>query len=564
MLASANASMAGAYDVVIVGSGYGGSVVAARLGAGNLRGCGGLRIALLERGDERPPGTFPETAEGFLADLRSPDHNPLGLFDVRSHATVDVLQGNGLGGTSLINANVALMPDRDVLMAHFPRAIAEEAERGLLDGYYERARRMLGVTPYARLTSLDKVGPFQQWSRAAGGRFTPLDVAVGLEDRTTRYGVTRRRCVACGNCITGCNVGAKSTLDVNYLPAARAAGVEIFARVEVDRVEQDAAGYRLICVDRGDHPAGRPARRRSVAARVVVVAAGSLGTTGILLRSRAAGLSLSPALGHRWSANGDFFAVAYNGDRRTAIEGSGTLERAEGAAGPTITVASRIGEGDPDLRRRITVEDLSCPAALVGLFRRKLMGIAVIHQREALRGVDRLARVLRDLVPGGDGALQHTLGLLVMVHDRAGGRVVLRADGEVDVEWPAAAEDPVYQSLSEAFRRASEAIGATYVLYPGFEHRLLGHRLVTAHPLGGCVTAGDVDHGVVDDRGRVLTGDGGVHGGLYVTDGSVIPGALGVNPFLTIAAFSERMVEHLRADLGLPPYDPAIEQDDRA
>ena len=102
------------------------------------------------------------------------------------------------------------------------------------------------------------------------------------------------------------------------------------------------------------------------------------------------------------------------------------------------------------------------------------------------------------------------------------------------------------------------------MLYPGWKYKLLGHHLTTAHPLGGCVTADDPEHGVVDDRGRVFNSDGGVHEGLYVTDGSVMPGSLGVNPFLTISAFTERAAEHLRRGLGLGPYDPAIERDDRA
>jgi cholesterol oxidase len=564
MLASSNARLDEKYDVVIVGSGYGGAIAAARLGAGNHRP-DKLRIALLERGDERPLGTFPESAPGLVAELRHPTLRPLGLFEYLRHSTVDVLQGNGLGGTSLINANVAIEPDREVFLHDWPRAIAEEAERGLLEEYYRRARRMLGVEPYARRVPLEKTGPFLEVSRAAGGRFSVLDIAVSTEDRVTRYDVQRRRCIACGNCVTGCNVGAKSTLATNYLPMARALGVDLFVRVEVEWIEQEknGPGYQLICVERGDHPLGLHARRRVITARRIILAAGSLGTTGILLRSRDAGLSLSPTLGHHFSANGDFFAVAYNTRLDTAIEGTSTARSAPGEAGPTITVATRLGEGEAELRRHITVEDLSCPAALVDLFRHKLFGVALLDQHDALRGPARLFRALRDLAPGGDGALHHTIGFLIMVHDRGAGRMVLKPDGTVDIDWPGAADDSIYGEVNEALDRASRAVGGTYVLYPGWKYEVLGHRLTTAHPLGGCATADDTARGVVDDRGRVFNGDGGVHEGLYVSDGSVMPGALGVNPFLTISAFTERVTAHLREELGLSPYDPAIEGDDR-
>jgi hypothetical protein len=107
-------------------------------------------------------------------------------------------------------------------------------------------------------------------------------------------------------------------------------------------------------------------------------------------------------------------------------------------------------------------------------------------------------------------------------------------------------------------------IDGTYITNPVWSNRLLGNNLVTAHPLGGCATADSVDYGVVDHRGRVFHPDGGVHKGLYVSDGSVMPRALAVNPLLTISMFTERAAEHLRRELRLPAYDAELEGDDRA
>ncbi|HEX2568548.1 MAG TPA: GMC oxidoreductase [Polyangia bacterium] len=574
MLASDRSRLGDHYDVVIIGSGYGGAICAARLGCANARAGHPLRIALLERGDEHPTGRFPDTPAGFFSQLRHPERNPLGLYELLSHPTVDVMQGCGLGGTSLINASVALAPDREVFASGWPRALREEAERGRLDDYYQRARHMLDPVPFATGRPFAKVPVFGEVARAAGGHVQALDLTVSREARVTRFGVQRDACKSCGDCITGCNFGGKNTVATNYLPMARHFGVDLFVRLEVDHIEAcPGGGYRLIVRDRGAHapgplpfPVPGPVHEetRTLVARRVILSAGVLGTAGILLRSAAAGLRLSGRLGHGFSGNGDFLAVAYNTDHVTDIQGLGQEARGgDGAAGPTITVGLRLGEGEGDLRRRFTVQDLGSPSALVGFFRLGILSLAALEGGAALRGPRHFVRWLHDLVPNGTGAFNRTLGLLIMGHDGAAGRLHLRTDGSVSIEWPDAARDTIYAEVNAMLERTMPAVGGTYIVDPLSRYRALGQRLVTAHPLGGCITADDADHGAVDHRGRVYAEDGRVLEGLYVSDGSVIPRALGVNPFLTISAFTERMVEHLREELGLPAYDEALERDDR-
>lgn len=563
MLATLNPLGDDDFDLIIVGSGYGGAIPAARLGLAAQLAGEGLRIALLERGREHPIGSFPDEAGDALRTFRHPALNPLGLHEILSFSSLDVIQGCGLGGGSLINANVAITPDADVFTGAWPRALQREAQDGTLWDYFARARAMLGALPYPAADGLKKVAAFRAVAERAAGRPFALDLTVSQEERLTRYGIQRARCNNCGGCMAGCNTGAKNALTTNYLPMAKACGVEIFTCVEVDHLEvAPAGGYRLVCTRRSG-PQGLLKGRLSLRARQVVLAAGSLGTTGILLRSRAAGLSLSPRLGQGFSGNGDqVFSFTYNSDRVTDFLSPGLQQQgAPLQAGPAITTAVRLRPGDSDVRRRFLVTDLTFPRPVIGALRKALFALApfsagTVDER------DEVKRWLRDLEPSEEGALNHTLGYLVMGHDRADGRIELGPDGSARVTWPGAEADPIYSEVNAILAEASAAIGGTFVANPRWSHPLLGGNLFTAHPLGGCATADDADHGVVDDRGRVFDGRGGRHAGLYVSDGSVMPQALGVNPFLTISAFAERVAAHLRAELGLPAYD-TTERDDR-
>jgi cholesterol oxidase len=564
-LAADPAQLGDTYDVAIVGSGYGGAIAAARLAVAAHRAGRRLRIAVLERGDERPTGCAPEFEAELIKQLRSPV-NPLGFYDVRTFSTIDVIMGCGLGGTSLNNMNVALEADREVFLQQWPEAFRRDVERspdgiGGLEEYYGRARRMLDPIPWRNERNLAKTGVFDEIAQHAGMTGETLDIVVSAEDRITRFGVQRHACADCGDCAMGCNVGAKNTLMTNYLPMARHYGAELFTRVEVDRLEAEGGGYRLHCRLRGG-PQGLTTKERSIFAKRVVLSAGALGTTGILLRSRDA-IELSDRLGEGFSGNGDNFAVAYNTDRVTNAQGFGTRTgpRSRIAAGPSITSVMRFGADQPDLRKRFTVQDLTAPSALVDAFRLALMAVAAIEHPDW--HPDRVERWAKDVRWNTDGATNHSLGFLIMAHDASDGRIVLDDEGDVSIDWPGAPHERIYEEVDEILRSAVEQIDGSYISNPRWDSPFLGNNLITAHPLGGCATADGPEYGVVDDRGRVFRRDGGVHRGLYVSDGSVIPAALAVNPLLTISMFAERAADGLRRELRLPLYDEATEGDDR-
>ena len=560
------------YDVVILGSGYGGAITAARLGVANARGSFDgrkLAIAVLERGAEHPTGTFPETEKAAVAQLRGAS-NPLGLIEIQRFKTIDVIQGSGLGGTSLINFNVAVVPDREVFLASWPRefrALVEQQRDGSgglggLEEYFARARRMLGAVPYAQNVPLRRVEAFTQIAKNAGAQLQILDITVSTEDRVTKYGVRRRRCPNHGGDGTGDNTGSKNTLMTNYLPMAAHFGVQLFPGVEAQRIEPAPDGRWRVIARRtgGDRP-----DEVVVTARRVVVSAGTLGSNAILMRSRQAGLKLSTRLGKNFSGNGDNFGIAYNTDMQTDTQTWATTDgppRSELACGPSITAVMRFGADQSDLRKRFAVEDISLPRALIDSFRFGLMGLAATSYRD-LRPA-KLDRWRRDIVFNTDGAMNHSLGFLIMVHDNSDGELILRKNGTVKVDWPGAPTEAIYRDVDAILKPAVEAIGGTYIKNPRWDKRFLGKHLITAHPMGGCVTADNVDAGVVDHAGRVFRPDGGTYDGLYVCDASVIPRAIGVNPLLTISMFAERAAELLRDELGLPGYNPSIEADDRA
>ncbi|MBT6696853.1 MAG: GMC family oxidoreductase, partial [Gemmatimonadales bacterium] len=295
-LATPIEQLAREYDVVVVGSGYGGAIAASRFARA------GRRVCLLERGEERHPGDFPENSAEGLREIQadSPDRrigSSTARFDLHINPDISVLSGCGLGGTSLINANVAIPPDERVWADPlWPDAIRADVQHGVAQGV-RRAQEMLRPTPLPSDQSPPKLQAMEKSAQAMGARFERLPITVNFEDRINHVGVEQPACNSCGNCVGGCNVGAKNTLMMNYLPDARNHGAEIFTCTAVRRVERRGTRWvvHFDLLEAGPKRFNAPGL--FVAADVVVLAAGSLGSTEILLRSRESGLPVSDRLG---------------------------------------------------------------------------------------------------------------------------------------------------------------------------------------------------------------------------------------------------------------------------
>ncbi|MBM3739529.1 MAG: GMC family oxidoreductase [Acidobacteria bacterium] len=562
------------FDFIIVGSGYGGSITAARLANSGLN----PSICLLERGKEWEVGKFPDTVDGYLAESRN-GRNKLGLYEILNYEDISIIKGNGLGGTSLVNANVAIVPDEQVFKLDGWPAALSLAE---LTPYYNEAAKMLAVSQHPTLTKLLKYQSLKRRADELGSEVTALSLAVNFTiNGANAHGVNQVPCTNCGDCVTGCNTGSKNTLYMNYLPAAAKGkpNTRIYTQMKVEWIEKlPGGGWRVRgkFVEKNTNPITalfKPFNETDfqLDARNVILSAGSINSTEILMRSHNLhGLSVSPMLGTRFGGNGDFFGLAYNSDFNLESLGFGTKipnPNAKGGPGPTITAAIRYNPKAPT-GNRFTIEDLSFPSAFVQAAQ---LAFTALRAEDTDSGdeVAEADRKLRDSLFGiGDlydpnGALAHTMLYLCMGFDDARGyfrweRPVTERDGRVSVVWPGAGSQPTFGMMNEEIRRLSRSLGASFLANPLWTFAGL-RRLITAHPLGGCPMGEDYVSGAVDSFGRVFSGDGSVHEGLFVADGSMLPSALGVNPFLTISAVSERIAAHKIRDMKGSHYPkPAV------
>ena len=541
------------YDFIVVGSGYGGSITAARLANTTPKSS----VCILERGKEWPVGTFPDTLETALPQFRS-SANSLGLYEILNYRDISVVKGNGLGGTSLINANVAIVPDREIFeRAEWPRSIKYDT----LLPYYDRAREVLAARQHPRARELRKVQALDLRARELDLRADPLNIAVNFTiDGDNPYGVPQKPCIDCGDCVSGCNVGAKNTLYMNYLPLAKKGGAHIFVKTKVEWIEKiDEGGWR---VHGSYYENEHKSRKFKLDAKNVILAAGAVNSTEILLRSEMHGLKVSPALGTRFSGNGNFFGLAYNSDVATDVLGYGTRQapRPGEAPFPGPTIVSAVRYTNLPAADRITVEDLTFPSAVIAASR-AFFPLVRGEDTDAGDEAAERERVTRDLFSSDryrpDGALNHTMFYLITGVDDARGTMVFDApwferDGRLHIEWDNAGRQVLFTRINEELRRHTRALGGSFVSNPLW-NLLDMRRLITVHPLGGCPMGEDSLHGATDEFGRVFSQDG-VHDGLFVADGALLPSATGVNPFMTICALAERIAERKIEELQGKPY----------
>jgi cholesterol oxidase len=542
------------YDVVVVGSGYGGGVAASRLSR-----CG-KRVAVLERGREFAIGDFPDRlveAQEQLQLSRDGAHltgSRLGLYDLHLGRDIHVFVGCGLGGGSLINANVSLPPDPRVWNDPvWPREIAEDQTRQ--EGF-ARAQEVLRPVPYPDRFQIDKLKALEISGNALGRDVVRPPINVTFERQVNYAGVEQPACTHCGDCCAGCNVGSKNTVQVTYLADAFHHGAEIFTETRVTHVRPERGRWRVFFEAMGHDREKFAAAEQSIIADVVILAAGTLGSTEILLRSREAGLALSDRLGERFTGNGDVLAFSYNNNVSINGIGVGDPPAADTPpVGPCITGLIDLRSTEK-LEDGMVIEEGTIPSGLAPVLPAIMAAGAgrIGEDMDAgiLDALEERARQRQSLLFGSyQGAVARTQTYLVMSHDDAGGRIMLE-DGRLKVDWRKVADQPIFAKVERNLKRATHATGGTFVRNP-MTDTVLGNALISVHPLGGCVMGQDRTRGVVNHKCQVFdaTPDAtpdAVHAGLYVCDGSVIPRPLGVNPLLTITALAERAMIHLARD----------------
>ncbi|WP_439543726.1 GMC family oxidoreductase [Hyphomicrobium sp.] len=538
-LASPLSALKHRYDVIVVGSGYGGGVTASRLSRA------GKRVAVLERGREIQTGQFPQKFSELKnefqvtgASFRTGSEQA--LYDVRLGRDMHVLVGCGLGGGSLVNAGVSLVPDRRVFTDEaWPGQVAQD---GFIEEGYRRAEQWLRPASDPRAREMTKYKVLDRASGEAGGTIVAPRIAVSFEDTVNPAGVAQAACTRCGDCCAGCNVGAKNTVALTYLPDAVRHGAELFTGLKVDTVRKGADGLwhvsaRVVGPERGTMP------EVMIEAPVVVLAAGTLGSTEILLRSRDAGLAVSDKIGQRFSANGDIIAFGYGAKSTVNAVGVGYPSKVEGLE-VGAAVSGQLEFHDAEiLANEVRVQEGALPSAFASV-------LPVLFVPNG-----RLLGALQSLINGVyKGPFANLQTFFAVSHDSASGRFSLE-DNQLALSWANAKDEPVYARLDKILSNLVAASGGSYVKNP-LAGTVMGHQPATAHPLGGCGMGRERSDGVVDHKCRVFNGasnagDTDVHDGLYVIDGAVIPRSLGVNPLLTITALAERAMLHFAQDRGL-------------
>ena len=629
------------YDAVVIGTGFGGTV--ATIGLWQK----GKKVLLLERGQfyvspelpGMPPPQNPPQKLPFLAWLKDksfelwarPDHgrgvvdliqkmrtpwNRDGLYQYSMFRQAHILTASGVGGGSLIYSNVNFKPNDKVLASLAPRGLRDldfaKAQAFMVkfrgkwskivtkfplpnvppEQFQKRPDGKDGPYDYALLdrarvlrdaaAALDKPGAIP------GSKWEPLDLSVieyetpRSDGKPTDSDKAHVFCERQGRCILGCLPGARHTLNktlYNTVLWDPGTGVTLRTLCEVKTIEQVGDGYRVRYVDT------KSGETTDVSAPQVFLAAGTLGSTEILMRSsQTAGLPVSSAVGTRFSSNGDFGALAIN-----------TSSAVYTTRGPINLSGVELDfEG-----QHLTIEDCAIPAMLAPLVRAGLDAVAKGKSFEtafggltavwsAWRDQDhQLLGRLRDLLKSGIDELRSLLGprndkmlaampapedpyqteaemlrnvffFNVMGVDGADGRFTFdRNLDRLDLDWSTpVGQQPVFQKIEAVLRQFTEKMGATYMPLPTWKG--LGEpKLIITHPLGGCPIGPTMQEGVVDEFGRVFdqskqaSDPAAVLPGLFVVDGSSIPGSLAANPTLTITAQAIKAVEKALGPLTL-------------
>jgi cholesterol oxidase len=521
------------FDVIVIGSGFGGAIAARRLAEK------GMRVLILERGRRWEPSEYPrKPGDAWIYSQAEPArHN--GWLDMRFFRRMTVAQAAGVGGGSLTYSSVAVEASPDVFTQGWP---AEITYSELKPHYDTVAREMnLQVIPDGQLTQRFVLAREAARNLGYSERFSKAPLAVSfsedwnyqLEDPfnpkhsrqfTNAHGQRQGTCIHLGNCDIGCDVRAKNGLDVNYIPRAEQRGAEVRPLHLVRLVEPQGGKYRVV-FDRVQK--GQMIRGEEIAERVVL-AAGSLGSTELLLRCRdqyRTLRALSPVLGKRWSSNANFISMATYPER----------ERVRQSTGPTI--ASMLDFTDGSFRdERFVVEDDGFPNLLLAAIKAHLDdGVRTPPGRHLLKEFE---EYLRD-----DTLLRSLLLWLGAGKDAGDGQLQLKRrwfmpwKRVLDLIWEIEPSQSVFYAMEAMHQSLTEATGGRPRALPTWR---LFKSLVTLHPLGGCPMGVSSDTGVVDHLGQVYG-----YRNLIVADGAIVPTPTVRNPSHTIAALAERISAHV-------------------
>ena len=521
------------FDFVVIGSGFGGSVSAMRLAEK------GYSVLVLERGKRFQDADFPKTNWNLPKFLWLPAMRCFGILQMSIFRDVFVLHGAGVGGGSLGYANVLMEPS-DVLFDNPSwKHLADWKQE--LQPHYQTARRMLGVAPNPRLWPADQV--LQEIASELGTQSTFHPTTVGVffgepgqegQELPDPYfggaGPARITCEYCGGCMLGCRTNAKNTLQKNYLYFAGQRGVQIQSECLVTDVrplpehQPDGARYQVVY---RSATAWLSRTSRQLRARNVIFAAGSLGTLNLLFRCRDVNRSLpqiSPRLGSMVRTNSESL-LGSTARGRQADFSQGIAITSIFYADPVTTVEPVHYSAGASFMRLLTAPLIESGDHIVIRFFKVLAHICLhpldfLHTHFLPAWAERSTIFL--VMQTIDNRLHMRLGRDFWTLFRRG--LVTVQDEKNRVPSKIA----IGHEVTRRFARKTRAIPAGSLL------ESLLNMPMTAHILGGCPIGLDAEQGVIDLDCQIHN-----YPGLYVVDGSIMPGNPGVNPSLTITALAE-------------------------
>jgi cholesterol oxidase len=550
------------YDVVVIGSGFGGSVSALRLTEK------GYRVGVLEAGRRFDRDTLPRTSWDIRNFLWAPRLGCTGIQRIHILRNVVILAGAGVGGGSLNYANTLYEPPeafyRDPQWAHITDWRSELAP------FYRQAKKMLGVVTNPTVTEADVQMRrlAEQFGKKDTFRLTPVGVFFGRDGRSEPgrtvpdpffggSGPDRTGCIECGECMTGCRHGAKNVLTTNYLWLAERGGAVVHPLTTVTAVRpMHAGGYAVETVRTGTWRSSRT--HRSFTAEQVVFAAGTYNTLSLLHHLADTFLpGISDRLGHLTRTNSEALLGAVSGDDRSDFSHGVAITSSWHPDDDTHIEPVRYGKGSNLMGLLSTaLTDGGAPRARIKQWFGEIVGnprlffrtLVPKHWSErsiillVMQSLDNSITVLRRRNRWGRTKLTSTQGI-----------------GAPNPSWIPVA--------NAAARKLAANIGGT----PGGSYGDLFNVPMTAHFIGGCAIGDSPQTGVIDPYHRLYG-----HSGIHVVDGSALSANLGVNPSLSITAQAERVMaywpnagdEDQRPALGEPyrrldpiaPLKPAVPQ----
>jgi len=512
------------YDYIVVGSGFGGSVSALRLAEK------GYSVLVIEQGKRYNPADFPKSNMNLRKYLWVPALRFFGFQKLSFYSTASILSGTGVGGGSLVYANTLYMPPDEFFKNLSWHNFGDW--RKILEPFYDRASFMLGRIKYNKLNIEDQVLEEVSRDMNAHESFETVNVAVNLSQANTEsdpyfngMGPLRKGCTECAGCMVGCRENAKNTLDRNYLWFAEKLGTEVHPETKAEKISY---------IDNLYHVGTKSItslflkKRKIFKSKNIVFAGGALGTLELLLKQKYKFGTLpllSDTLGFELRTNAETLCAVSgakekmnNGLAITSVFSPDPLTHVEIVKYPDNSNAMKWFFG------------LSVVGANSSLHRSWLLFLkSITHPWQLLKTLFNFrwsTRMVIFLV------MQTTDNAMKMVWKKTlfGGKMKIDNRGQKKVP----AYIPIGQEVMERYARKVTGVPQNILLEVFF------NRPTTAHILGGCPMSENKENGVVDKNLRV-------HGytGMYITDGSVIQGNIGVNPSFTIAAMAEYSISRI-------------------